>query len=161
MILEIRTINNIAFRELMNVYQEGNIENARVFYPEMDASAGILEAEQDFYAYLRDVFFQTKDARYYVLEENGQYLSAFRIEPYQDGYLLEALETAPMHRRKGYARQLLSKVLSQINKPVYSHVSKQNLASLAVHRLCGFQIVLDFAQYIDGRNKQDSYTLRR
>ena len=127
----------------------------------MDLSAGILEAEQDFYAYLRDVFFQTKDVKYYVLEDNGQYLSAFRIEPYQDGYLLEALETAPKHRRKGYAKQLLSEVLPKISLPVYSHIHKQNQASLAVHRLCGFQIILDFAQYIDGTNKQDSYTLRR
>ena len=161
MILEIRSINDIAFRELMDVYQESNIENAKVFYSKMDLSAGILEAEQDFYAYLRDVFFQTKDAKYYVFEDNGQYFSAFRIEPYQAGYLLEALETAPMHRRKGYARHLLSQVLPQIEKPVYSHVHKQNQASLAVHRLCGFQIILDFAQYIDGTNKQDSYTLRR
>lgn len=161
MILEIRSINNIAFRELMNVYQEGNIENAKVFYPKMDLSAGILEAEQDFYTYLRDVFFHTKDARYYVLEENGQYLSAFRTEPYKDGYLLEALETAPTHRGKGYAKQLLSEVLPKISQPVYSHVHKQNQASLAVHRFCGFQIVLDFAQYIDGTYNQDSYTLQR
>ena len=161
MILEIRSIKDIAFQELMNVYLEGNIENAKTFYPKMDASAGILEAEQDFYAYLKDTFFQTDDARYYVLQEGGQYLSALRLEPYLDGYLLEALETAPMHRRKGYAKQLMDAVLSGINKPVYSHVDKQNLPSLAIHRLCGFEIILDYAEYIDGTRRQNSYTLRR
>lgn len=161
MILEFHSIENISYRNLMDIYEEGNKEKARTFYPKMNISAAILEAEQDFYAYLRDVFFQTKDAKYFVLEQNSQYMSAFRIEPYLDGYLLEALETAPKYRRKGYAKQLMNKVLSGICKPVYSHVNKQNRPSLAIHRLCGFQIVLDYADYIDGTRNQNSYTLRR
>ena len=97
---------------------------------------------------------------YAVWEENGQYISAVRFEPYRDGILLEALETAPEHRGKGYAAKLVCAALLQLQlQKVYSHVSKKNTASLALHERCGFVKVLDYAAYIDGSVNRNAVTL--
>lgn len=161
MILRISSLQEISFGKLMELYKEGNFENAKELYPNTDLSAAMLEAEQDFYAYLHDVFFKTEEACYFILEKDEQYVSGLRIEPYMDGYLIEALETHPEHRHKGYATYLLNEVTSKFDKPLYSHISKNNAASLSVHKRCGFKIILDYAEYIDGSHKQSSYTLCR
>ena len=91
--------------------------------------------------------------------ENDVYFSALRLEPYEDGLLLEALETAPAHRRKGYAEKLIRAVQAEFLQKIYSHVSKKNTASLAVHQKCGFRQVLDYAKYIDGSVVRSAVTL--
>ena len=94
-----KKIHELAFGKLMEVYEEGNLKNGRELYPEESESRQIALAEQDFYQYLQQIFFRTPGAVYYVLEEGGRYISALRLEPYRDGMLLEALETAPNQRR--------------------------------------------------------------
>ena len=90
-------------------------------------------------------------------------MAALRIEPYCDGLLLTGLETAPEEREKGYATQLLSAVLEYLRVSsksiVYSHVIKNNPASLAVHKKCGFVKHLDYAVYVDDSVSQNAYTL--
>ena len=144
----------------MSVYAESNSENGQEFWPEESSHRQIALAEQEFYSYLRQVFFKTDGAFYAVLEQDGQYVSALRLEPYRDGLLLEALETAPDHRRKGYATVLVRDVLEHTgNIKIYSHVGKRNFASLRTHESCGFRIVSDFAVYADGSVNQRCYTL--
>ena len=109
-----KKIHELAFGKLMEVYEEGNLKNGRELYPEESESRQIALAEQDFYQYLQQVFFRTTGAVYYILEEGGRYISALRLEPYRDGMLLEALETAPNQRRKGYAAKLLRAALEQV-----------------------------------------------
>ena len=155
-----RTLSQMSFRKLMMVYEEGNLENASLRYSAMDKNAAILQAEQDFYAYLRDCFFRSQGAFYAVWVENGNYVSALRMEPFFDGFLMEALETEPSHRRKGYASLLIRSVLKEMDAPVYSHVKKDNLASLRVHFSCGFDRVSDSAQLIDGTISDCYCTLR-
>ena len=154
-----QSLNAMSFGKLMTVYEEGNVDNAAEFYGQMDRNAGILQAEQDFYAYLDDCFFRTEGAFYAVWVEKGEYVSALRLEPYHDGYLLEALETAPAHRRMGFAVKLMTTVLADISVPVYSHVSKDNVASLRCHRACGFVKVSDKAEMIDGKVSDSHFTL--
>ncbi len=146
------------FSKLMNVYIEGNRENAVDRYPDLPEGQGILQAEQDFYQYLRYDFFSVFGAYYAVLQENGEYISALRIEPYKDGVLLTGLETSPKHRNKGYAEMLVRQALSK-EKKVYSHVGKQNAASLRVHEKCGFTRIWDRAVYIDGSVNSKCCTL--
>ena len=78
--------------------------------------------------------------------------------------LLEALETAPELRRKGYAFSLMKESIrfleAQGPVKVYSHVSKSNSASLAVHSACGFKRVIEHAVYIDGSVMHNSCTLK-
>lgn len=88
-------LQDMDFAALMAIYVEGNQENAAERYPQEPAAYGIMLAEQDFYQYLRKCFFPAPGARYAVWVENGMYVSALRLEPYQDGLLLEALETKP------------------------------------------------------------------
>jgi len=147
-----RSLQQLHFGKLMEVYIERNLEKA--------AEAGLLQAEQDFYQYLRDCFFPTPGAVYAVWMEDGEYVSALRLEPYKDGLLLAALETAPKHRRRGCACQLVNAVLSQLpGQRIYSHINKRNEASLAVHKKCGFRKIADFAAYIDGSVSDAAVTL--
>lgn len=154
-------LHELSFEKLMAVYEEGNRENGRELWPELSQGEQLLRAEQDFYRYLREVFFPTPQARYCVLEEGGVYRSALRLEPYRDGLLLEALETAPPYRRRGYATALVQAVLDTTGTAtVYSHVGKRNEPSLRTHRRCGFVRVLDYAVYADGSVNDYCCTLR-
>lgn len=146
-----KSLRDLSFGKLMEVYAEGNLENGRNLWPDEPEGRQIALAEQEFYQYLKQVFFLTKDARYLILEGNNRYISALRLEPYQDGLLLEALETAPEFRRKGYGEALVRAALETVEGiKVYSHVSKRNVASLRTHEKCGFVKILDHAVYADG-----------
>lgn len=146
-----RKMNELSFSKLMEVYEEGNLENGQNFWPEESQWRQIALAEEAFYDYLRQVFFQTDGASYLIWEEDGRYLSALRLEPYRDGLLLEALETHPKHRQNGHAVRLVSAAVAYAESTkIYSHVGKKNVPSLRTHEKCGFQIVLDYAVYADG-----------
>ncbi len=147
-----KSLPQLHFGKLMEVYIEGNLEKAE--------EIGLLQAEQDFYQYLSDSFFSSPGAVYAIWVEREEYISALRLEPYKDGLLLEALETAPQYRRKGYATKLIEEVLTEFsNGNIYSHVSKTNAASLAVHKKCGFYKISDSATYIDGSVNSRAVTL--
>jgi RimJ/RimL family protein N-acetyltransferase len=147
-------MQNLNFGELMELYREGNEENGARQYPMLSATEQLLQAEQDFYQYLIQCFFPTDGAVYVLWEEKGKYLSGLRLEPYQDGLLLEALETAPTRRRQGYACKLLRSVQDWLSQhgaiKVYSHVDRRNVASQRCHQNCGFAKILNHAVYADG-----------
>ena len=151
MLIVANRLREITFGKLMDIYQEGNLENGRERWPNETAARQLALAEEDFYNYLRQVFVKTEDAVYLIWEERGSYVSALRLEPYQDGLLLEALETRPDQRRKGYAVELVKAVLSEVgDTKIYSHVGKRNSASLKTHEKCGFRRILEHAVYADG-----------
>lgn len=144
----------------MEVYAQGNLENGQANWPEESEMRQIALAEQGFYQYLQQVFFRTPGARYLIWDENGHYVSALRLEPYRDGLLLEALETAPRHRQKGYAVKLMAAALQYAgNVRIYSHVGKKNTASLRTHEKCGFHVISDYAVYADGSVDERCFTL--
>ena len=67
--------------------------------------------------FLKNDFFNKTDAAYLVLEMEGVWVSALRTCMTQKGlYCLEALETHPDHRRKGYGSMLLSGVADSLKK---------------------------------------------
>lgn len=143
------------FEKLCAVYRESCEQFAE------GRALSLYQAEVELEDYIREEFFRQHGAFYTVWEENGQYLSALRIEPYQDGYLLASLETDPDHRRNGYGEKLISSVVDYVNKPVYAHVYRDNRASLALHTKCGFERILDYAVFLDGTVSQDAWTLCR
>ena len=146
-----RRLKDLDFRQLMDIYEEGNLENAAELWPEEPQGQQLLLAEQSFHQYLRECFFSTEGALYCVWVENDRYVSALRLDTYQDGLLLEALETKPDQRRKGYAVELVKAVLSEVgDTKIYSHVGKRNSASLKTHEKCGFRRILEHAVYADG-----------
>lgn len=160
MLLLAHKLHQLDFGKLMAVYEEGNLENGAFFWPELPEGQRLALAEQDFRQYLQEVFFPVESAVYAVWEENGAYMSALRLEPYEDGLLLEGLETAPGQRRKGYGEALIRAVLEAFPDRIYSHVSKKNTPSLAIHEKCGFIRILDYAKEIDGSFLRSAVTFR-
>ena len=158
----IRSMKELDFASLMQIYEEGNQENGAERYPELPKNEQMLCAEQDFYAFLRE-FFREPEAFYAIWIENGVQAAALRMEPYRDGLLLEALETMPGLRRRGYACALINETKAFLRScggcKIYSHVHKKNKASLAVHESCGFQRILEYAVYINGNVNQYCCTM--
>lgn len=152
-------LSQLHFSQLMEVYAEENRRNGYDMAPDLSENEQVLRAEGAFYTYLSECFFKTPGAIYALWTVEGEYVSALRLEPYQDGFLLEALETRPDRRNRGYATTLMKAVLERWSCKLYSHVSKCNGASLAVHKKCGFHEVLDHAVYIDGSVARSAWTL--
>ena len=160
MLIVAKSLRDIAFGKLMDIYQEGNQENGAERWPDEPAGRQIALAEEDFYNYLQQVFFKTESAVYLIWEEKGRYVSALRLEEFRDGLLLTALETHPQMRKRGFAKMLVEAALEYVGDvTVYSHVSKKNVASLRTHEKCGFRKVLDYAVYADGSVNDLSFTL--
>ena len=150
MLIVAKSLRDLRFSELMQVYEQSNREAAgeRKDLPPMFA---MQLAEQDHRQYLQEVFFRTPGALCCVWEDGGHYVSALRLEPYRDGLLLAALETAPAHRRRGHASSLIWAVQQHLGSgKLYSHVEKRNTASLRTHESCGFRILSDHAVYLNG-----------
>ena len=147
MLLKISSYRGLEAEKLMAVYAESNLENTDYFFPdETDKEAAVRKVEESFLEFLRNDFFTQDGALYWVLEENGAWVSALRTCKIQDGlYYLEALETVPELRKKGYGSRLLSGVLEAMKKEgpfrLCDCVSKRNAASLKTHEKCGFAIV--------------------
>ena len=149
-------------RKLMDVYSESNYENTDYFYPdEEDKGLAVQKVEAGFLNFLEKEFFDLKEATYWVLEKNGVWVSALRTSKIRDGlYFLEALETRPDDREKGYGSLLLAGVLGEMKKDgpfrLCDCVSKKNVASLRTHEKCGFRIVSD-AGYDYLQEEADEY----
>lgn len=151
MLIIVNGMKQLNFRQLMDVYEQSNLEQGRMLFPHAPASQWPLLAEQDFYQYLRECFFATSGAVYAIWQENGRYVSALRLEPYMDGLLIEALETLPSVRNMGYAGMLLTAVCDRMRETkLYAHVDKANISSIHVHERCGFHRILEHAVYADG-----------
>lgn len=155
-------LNTMSFASLLDVY-------SGTLYDDLEGSVDLsirrIQAEQDFYSYLKDVFFKNPTSFYAVWVVQGRYMSTLRMEEYCDGLLLEALETAPDVRGNGHATNLLLSVIDFLSKTdicvIYAHVDKKNMPSLRVHEKCGFTVFSNTATYIDGSFNSSSYTMRR
>lgn len=162
MIRIIDSLQQLDFFKLTELYSE-DIEHDRwIYYPHLEYFEGIRQTEMGLYAYLRDCFF-TENKGYFILnEEQRDYVSGVRFEPYRDGLLLNALMTAPSYRGMGYASMLLTYAFSHIdvacNGPVYSHVYMKNLPSVYLHEKFGFRKMLDYAILLDGSVRTDHIT---
>ena len=149
MMITITEFEDVDARKLMDIYAESNYENTDYFFPdEPDKDVAVRMVEEGFLDYLKNGFFTQPGASYRVLEENGIWVSALRLNRIQsDLYYLEALETRPDRRGKGYATLLLSGVLESLKRDgpfrLCDCVSKKNAASLKVHEKCGVRIVSD------------------
>ena len=160
MLTVIKNMGQLNFGALMQVYAQSNRESAEERYAREPEAVGMRLAEADFYQYLRECFFVTPGAFYAVWGCGGRYISALRMEPYRDGLLLEALETALEERKKGNAGKLIKAVLAAVpGQKVYSHIHRNNRASIRAHEACGFRRVLDYAVYADGSVLPNSITM--
>ncbi len=120
-----------------------------------------LQDEQNFYSYVLD-FLKSENCFYAVWVVNDQYISALRMEPFQDGLLLEGLVTDIHHRNQGFAKSLVTEALSYAvsmgYERVYSHVQRKNTSSIHVHLACRFRQIHEYAVLIDDSVNRDCYT---
>ena len=153
-------------RKLMDVYAESNDENTDFFFPdESNKDMAIQKVEAGFLYFLKNEFFGQAEATVWILEEDDAWISALRTCRIQnDIYYLEALETRPDQRKKGYGSLLLSGVRNVLNEGgpfrLCDCVSKKNTASLRTHEKCGFQIVAEKAyDYLHEETDDHAYGL--
>lgn len=160
----VRNKDALSESAISRIYRHSNQLTGAEKYPQYSKELQLLYAQEDFIQYLRSVFFKEHGAVIVFWIENGIYRSCLRLEPYQDGFLLTGLETDLEFRNCGYASALVSAVLMNqeilCGKPVYSHVAKNNHASMRVHRKVGFQIIADYATFLDGTVSSSANTLR-
>ncbi len=142
-------IAEIDFDKLMDVYEESNRENMSNA-SDFIGNLGDFSSEEiyktyrnSFISYLKDEFLANKENYLVILKDKDVYLSALRLHHRKDYYLIEALETNPDFRNKGYGERLLRDLLKEFkDKTVFrSEVAISNEKSLALHKKVGFKIV--------------------
>lgn len=141
-----RKSEEIDFNKLMDVYEESNWENLSMVESDIDEKSdkNILyqKVRQAYTDYLKNDFLKSGKNYMAILIDEKTYLSALRL--YDEGkfFLIEALETNPSFRRKGYGGKLLSKVLDNFanREEIRSEVGKNNKKSLKLHKKLGFKI---------------------
>ena len=147
MVLQITRYCDLDERKLMDVYAESNYENIDYFFPdETDKDKALGMVENGFCDFLKNEFYSKAGNTYWILEENGVWVCALRLNLIEKGlFYLEAIETAPAFRRRGYATKLLGDVIEELKKEgpfrICDCISKKNTASIRTHEKCGFRIV--------------------
>ena len=164
MLRVITSFGLLPFEAMMKVYEKTNREQGNLEWPWESADRQLALAEEAMYDYLQDCFFKTPGAAYCLWLEQDRPVSALRWEPYRDGVLLTALETAPAETGKGYATKLLTQALEVLRakdiRKVYVHSHRGNTPSKIVHQRCGFLKASQGARLLDGsyRPDFDTYT---
>lgn len=149
MLLEFEAPEGLDPARLMEIYREGNEENADCLYPDLaDKAEAVRRVEADFQDYLRRDFFSREGSHYLILEDNGLWVSALRLSCVEEGlWYLEALETRPDCRRRGYGAKILTEALEYLKGKgpfrLCDCVSKRNVPSLKTHEKCGFSVAAD------------------
>lgn len=166
MLLEFDTMTEDQIKRLVHdIYPEGCIENAKWRYPDRENLSEAIEEEARYFeSFLKEKFFPKENNRYYVLDVEGEWVSALRLTQLDGFYYLEALETPPKQRKMGYGARVLKETIELLAQrgPVVirDSVKKDNLASLATHRKCGFRIEQEEAvNQLSGEVKADCYGL--
>lgn len=147
---------------IQSIYTEGCRENAEErCCAATDLADAIREEERGFLEFVRKFLSEDRN-RYYILEEDGEWVCALRLTQLEDFYYLEALETAENHRKKGCAVRLMNEVVALLRTrgkvELRSNVHKKNIPSLAVHKKCGFVIAEENGvNYIYGTQSEYVY----
>ena len=164
MLIKINSFKKIDRIKLMDIYSEGNIENIDYFYSDMsDKNEALKRIEDNFLNYIKENFFKNIRNKYMILEVDGIWVSALRLYYVEDGlYYIEALETHPEYRKKGYGAKLLLQVLDLLKETggfkICDCIRKENIASLATHKKCGFEIVSEKGyDYLQKESDERSY----
>ena len=149
--------------QFLDLYRGSSDENCVSFYPEFEKAEALREYEKGYLDFMRNSFFN-EGGTLLILSEGRRYVSALRlIEEAEGKYYLEALETNPDFRKKGYAKELLLQLQKYLKEKsgrytLTSHVEKTNTASLNTHFAAGFEITADYI-IEDGERYDSDYEL--
>lgn len=160
----IQSFDDLDQRQFMDIYAESNTENATIFFPELtDKTEALRQTERSFLQYLQTEFLPSDKNTCCVLEEQGVWVSALRLYQIEDRlYYIEALETNPAYRKKGYAAKLLTGLIEALKEggpfTLCDCVDKKNVASVKTHQACGFSIVSEEgSDYLSGERDCRDY----
>ena len=165
MIITIKSYYELDGRRLMDLYSQSNIENAKELYPDENRAQAVRLVEEGFLDFLKNKFFASEGSEYFILFENGEWVSALRTSRIRnDLYYMEALETRPDMRQCGYAKKLLLEVLGELKKrgkfELYCCVSKKNEPSIRTHLAARFAIVSENGySYLQNSTNERTYGL--
>ena len=140
--------DDLDYAQLDQVYLESSLENASSWHPELTPEDALAKYERGHHAYLENEFFPQGGMLMLLKQEH--YVCALRLYPLEaDRFYIEALETRPDARNRGYAKMLLQEMTLYLTErscvcTVRSHVSKRNLASLRAHASAGFHAETDY-----------------
>ena len=152
--------------QLLSVYRESVDINAMNLGHRFSDNERYLMAEVEFRSFWWDDFFKEDGAICALWIENARYVSALRLQRFNDGLLLTGLETATAFRNSGYAKKLLCAVIDYLKTSyegnVYSHISVKNAPSIHLHQSCGFSRMRKAAVLLDGSVswEYDTYVLK-
>ncbi len=153
------SFNEVNADEFLKIYKESSMDNSVRWYPALNAKDALKKYEAGYLEYMQNEFF-INGRRLFVLADKAHYYCALRMTELSSGkYYLEALETNPAFRKKGFGKELIlqtEKLLKEQNSEltIISHVEKDNVASLNTHFSAGFKITADY--YIEDGERYDS-----
>lgn len=139
------------------LYRGSSLKNCRHMYPgEPTEALALARYEGEYAAYMAGEFFRPD--HYCMAEAEGNaYYSALRLYPQaeKNTFLLEALETHPDHRGRGWGSRLLKDTIAWLKEnlgpvTVTAFVHKGNEASLRIHLACGFRREREYWEGPDG-----------
>lgn len=141
--LVLRRIEEIQGEKFHPIYEESNRENIPFFFPDCrDEQEGLKKVEEGFLSYLREDFFP-RGAVCLIETEGECWVSAARLYEIGEGkYFLEALETRPDCRGRGFGYRLLTHMTEHLRIhgeiEIRTNVASDNQSSLKVHEKAGF-----------------------
>lgn len=155
MLLIAKSLDELRFEELAALYRyDLEVEGFEDGMCELDDD-WFLEKRSQFRIYLSARFFSKPDCRpgirpfYAIWEEEGRYVSAVRVNVYEQGLQLEALQTGEAWRRQGYATALVNAVLEYLAQrgsfPIYAHARDYMTYVHNMLERAGFHEILDYA----------------
>lgn len=162
-LLIFNNFNSVETERFLAVYKESTADNASRWYPELEPAEAIKKYESGYLEFMQNGFFNV-GGTLYILSDGEYYVSALRlIQLSENDYFLEALETNPGFRNRGYAKQLLNKTIyslteNALNFTIKSHIEKNNTASINAHLAAGFVITADYITE-DGKIFNSDYEL--
>lgn len=141
-------IEEIDLDKLMDIYEESNWENLFMEQgflenKKYDKNYLYQQVRKAYKDYIKEDFLENEKNRLAILKDRDTYLSALRVYDKGDFYLIEALETNPKFRRRGYAERLVREVINLLEKDseIRSEVGISNKKSLGLQKKLGFKII--------------------
>lgn len=149
----------------LELYRGSSVENAPNWYPQLSSEQALNKYEQSFLEYMHKEFWEEKGIQF-LLEDDTGYRSGLRLYPGEDNrFFIEALETRPDSRRKGYSKTLLKEIIVELKKKydsftIYDDVYKTNIASINTHLSAGYTQSKDFFIEQDGSRNDKKVTFQ-
>jgi ribosomal protein S18 acetylase RimI-like enzyme len=162
-LLVFHSFDNVNMKDFLSVFKESSVENATRWYPDLSQEEALQQYENGYIRYMQTDC-GDEGGTLFILSDNEHYVSSLRLyAKAPKEYYLEALETHPDFRKKGYGKELLLQMQRHLREQdtdyvITAHVEKTNAASLNTHRAAGFEITADFVVE-DGERYDGDYQL--